>query len=143
MYIPFSIDRLGLTITSGVASATMRLGLYTRGSDGYPKASIVLPSGTISTATTGTADYTVSNGPIGWCCAVFQSGGATNPSIRAAALGGLAAMAHPFSTPRSSSTLNTLVFSSRSDAALPSDLTGFTWSLVTTGSWGIAQVRRA
>ena len=121
----------------------MRLGLYNIGSDGYPGAAIVTPSGTLTPGTPGVKEYTVSQGPIGWCFAVYQSGGSNGSTLRSTATTGLVALAYPFSRPDTSATVNTLIYSSRTDAALPSDLTGFTWSSTTTGTFQVFQYRAA
>ena len=143
VYIPQSFDRIACTSTGSPTGATMRLGLYNIGSDGYPGAAIVTPSGTLNTGTPGVKEYTVSQGPIGWCFAVYQSGGSNGSTLRSTATTGLVALAYPFSQPDTSATVNTLIYSSRTDAALPSDLTGFTWSSTTTGTFQVFQYRAA
>lgn len=142
VYIPQSFDRIACTSTGSPTGATMRLGLYNIGSDGYPGAAIVTPSGTLNTGTPGVKEYTVSQGPIGWCFAVYQSG-SNGSTLRSTATTGLVALAYPFSQPDTSATVNTLIYSSRTDAALPSDLTGFTWSSTTTGTFQVFQYRAA
>ena len=135
-YIPAgrAFDRIGVTVTTTVASATLRIAYHRIGSGGLPGTRIVAHAGsTLDCATPGAKTATVSSTGEGWCWCVFQTGGAT-AGFKGA------------STPIVLSTLdpttnNVSMFSPRSDADIPADLTGFTWATQSPSSYSIGMWR--
>ena len=70
-----TIDRIGLNISAGVASSTVRLGIY--GDTGGLPGTLLVDAGTINSASTGYMEITISTaittGRV-WLCAVMQGG---------------------------------------------------------------------
>lgn len=79
VYIPIAesctLDRIGIEVTAGAASSTVRLGLYAAGADGKP-GTLLVDAGTVDTSTTGVKEATISQAvtaPGVWACAVRQT----------------------------------------------------------------------
>lgn len=53
-----SFDRIGLQVTSGVASSVIRLGVYNSDDDGFPS-TVNVDAGTVDSSTTGNKDATI------------------------------------------------------------------------------------
>ena len=135
-YIPAgrAFDRIGVTVTTTVASATLRIAYHRIGSGGLPGTRIVAHAGsTLDCATPGAKTATVSSTGEGWCWCVFQTGGAT-----AGFKGALTPIVLSTLDP---TTTSVSMFSSRSDADIPADLTGFTWATQATSNFSIGMWR--
>lgn len=129
MFIPYGLpfDQLAVSSNASNASATVRLGLYAIGTNGYPGLQVYAHTGTINTASTGVKSASVSGVGFGWCWAVSSLGGANNIFKRSATGVPIAPFINP--TASSASTGKNLQ-AARTDAALPSDLsTGVTWTV--------------
>lgn len=140
MYLPpgQSFDRLGVLISaSGASGATLRVGIYNIGSNGYPTTQLVAHSGTLNCGSGGLKEATVSFAGVGWCWGVWQTAGA--------AVSSRAPSPTPMQAPlyvAESHTTHNVIYAARSDAALPSDLTAQSWTLAWSTPHGI-QVRAA
>jgi hypothetical protein len=122
-YIPAgrAFDRIGVTVTTTVASATLRIAYHRIGSGGLPGTRIVAHAGsTLNCATPGAKTATVSSTGEGWCWCVFQTGGASTTFQ-----GALTPIVLSTLDP---TTASVSMYSPRSDADIPADLTGFTWA---------------
>lgn len=81
IWIPVAgtVDRIGLFIQAGAASATPRLGLYSSGSDGRPSA-LLVDGGTVDGSTNGEKTVTISQAVtpgLYWVAVVNQTAAAT------------------------------------------------------------------
>ena len=135
-YIPAgrAFDRIGVTVTTTVASATLRIAYHRIGSGGLPGTRIVAHAGsTLNCATPGAKTATVSSTGEGWCWCVFQTGGAT-AGFKGASTPIVLSTLDPTTT-------NVSMFSPRSDADIPADLTGFTWATQSPSSYSIGMWR--
>ncbi len=135
-YIPAgrAFDRIGVTVTTTVASATLRIAYHRIGSGGLPGTRIVAHAGsTLDCATPGAKTATVSSTGEGWCWCVVQTGGAT-----AGFKGALNPIVLSTLDP---TTTSVSMFSPRSDADIPADLTGFTWATQSTFNYSIGMWR--
>jgi hypothetical protein len=135
-YIPAgrAFDRIGVTVTTTVASATLRIAYHRIGSGGLPGTRIVAHAGsTLDCATPGAKTATVSSTGEGWCWCVVQTGGAT-----AGFSGALTPIVLSVLDP---TTTSVSMFSPRSDADIPADLTGFTWATQATSNFSIGMWR--
>ena len=113
----------------------MRIAYHRIGTDGYPGAQIVSHSGTLDCSTPGAKTATVSATGEGWCWCVIQTGGATTSykgSVNPIVL-----------SPIDPLTNNCSMFSPRSDAAIASDLTGFSWATRATSNFSVGMWRPA
>jgi hypothetical protein len=135
-YIPAgrAFDRIGVTVTTTVASATLRIAYHRIGSDGLPGTRIVAHAGsTLDCATPGAKTATVSSTGEGWCWCVVQTGGAT-AGFKGASTPIVLSTLDPTTTSVST-------FSPRSDADIPADLTGFTWGYQSPSNYSIGMWR--
>lgn len=140
MYLPpgQSFDRIGILISaSGASGATLRLGIYNIGANGYPTTQVVAHTGTLNCGSGGLKEATVSFVGVGWCWGVWQTAGAAVVS-RAPAPSPMIAPLYV----AESHTTNRLIYVARADSALPSDLTAQSWTLSNAYPHGI-QVRAA
>lgn len=80
---PFTIDRLGVSVTTLAASSVVRIGIYNSAANGFP-GTLLLDAGTIDSSTTGLKEITVSQAvKIGryWMAGVAQVGTPTTRVI--------------------------------------------------------------
>jgi hypothetical protein len=135
-YIPAgrAFDRIGVTVTTTVASATLRIAYHRIGSGGLPGTRIVAHAGsTLDCATPGAKTATVSSTGEGWCWCVVQTGGAT--------AGFKSALTPIVLSTLDPTTTSVSMFSPRSDADIPADLTGFTWATQSPTNYSIGMWR--
>jgi hypothetical protein len=118
------IDRLAVYVTTGVASSTVRLGIYdaTSESNLYPN-NLLWDSGALATATTnaiagGTPNLTLTPGRLYWAALNSSS----NPTVRAVAVGG-ACPIFGIADALSATALQICLSGTRTYAALPSTFT--------------------
>jgi hypothetical protein len=142
-YVPSkkAIDRLGVAVTTAVASSTMYVGLYLPDdTDGLPGTLVVAGSGTLDTSSTGGKEYTVSATlPLGMIWAVVQTGSTGAAKTRTNSPGERISIGRDALTTVSQALLLT---ANRSAAALPASLAGTSWSYSTNTPHGV-QVRVA
>lgn len=77
----WSLDRIGVEVTTGVAASTIRLGLYEVTAEGRPGA-LIVDAGTVDCTSNGLAEATISETGEGavFLCAVRQGSG--SPTVR-------------------------------------------------------------
>lgn len=77
---PMTLDRISVYVATAQTSSEVRLGLYSNGSDDRP-GSLILDAGTVSAASTGQKDATISQsvaaGMLWMACVVQTAGGTT------------------------------------------------------------------
>ena len=77
--IAMTADRLAINVTSGIASGTTRLGIYSSDANGVPNA-LVVDAGTVATTSSGVKEATISQAltpGLYWLAAVNQTAAAT------------------------------------------------------------------
>lgn len=77
--VAMTVDRISINVQSGIASGTVRLGIYSSNANGVP-ASLLLDAGTVATTSSGVKEATISQAltpGIYWLAAVSQTAGAT------------------------------------------------------------------
>lgn len=89
VYIPerTTFTRIGIEVTTGVASTTIRLGIY---SDSVAGAALVLDAGTVDSSITGEKEITISQSLEAglYFFAAQPEGGASDPSVNYASMSG-------------------------------------------------------
>lgn len=116
-----TVNQIGTYVTTGVASAKMRLGVYADTGARYPGALLAdsgeLDAGTSSTAAEGTISLTLERGVLYWLAQIGNS----NPTIRAFQNAGVM----PLRSPDGSGTsIDNILFVASSYGALPATAPG-------------------